>query len=268
MQPILRPLEGLAMNKSNAIGNPRATWLLLRLQAVRFARQLTGSFRFFRRNEANPKRTATAGKSKQSWLIGSLIALSVVFAFTNLAHQSISNIKETAGTVVVSTPPSAKPVSGPKQSAASKPAPSIRMPIAAAPGFTLPPNVLKAVALQALFFLVAITLLAIGNGELTQQDWDLEWLVTLPVRLSTLLCSRILVRAFVNQMGLYVFLPFLAVLAFEAGHGYAAPLLGLAALVPLLIIAATAQTLVDTGLRLRLGPSQLRHAPAEAPALV
>src|ERR1700730_15092183 len=96
------------MINSTPIGNTRAIWLLLRLQAVRYARQLAGGFRLFRKNEANPKRAATAGKSKQNWLIGSLVALSLVFTFTNLAHQSVSNIKERAGSIVVSAPLSAK----------------------------------------------------------------------------------------------------------------------------------------------------------------
>jgi membrane protease YdiL (CAAX protease family) len=136
------------------------------------------------------------------------------------------------------------------------------MALEPAAGFTAPANVLKAIAFVAIFLTAAATLLAIGNGDLSRPDWDLEWLATLPMPLSTVLGARILTRAVLLPMGLAALWPFLTVIAWKAGHGFAAPLAGMAATIPLMLIAATAQTLCDTGLRLTLGPSQLRNLQA------
>ncbi|MGO8955587.1 MAG: lysostaphin resistance A-like protein [Rhodomicrobium sp.] len=266
------------MDKTSPAGFWLALSLLIRLQIIRFARQLTGGLRFFRRKEAGAKRAATSGKSKNSWLLGGLIALSMVSVFTNIAYQAVSNIRETAGTVrLLSTampkavrakkpPPTAAPKAAlaakTQIAAAPRPYSTRRMALPAADGFALPPKVLRTLTLEALLFLVAITLVAIASGELTRPDWDLEWLATLPVPLSTLLCARILGRAAVNQMGLFALVPFIAIVAWESGYRALAPLIGFAAAMPLLVIAATVQTLCDTGLRLRLGPAQLRNLQA------
>ncbi len=57
-------------------------------------------------------------------------------------------------------------------------------------------------------------------------------------------------------------MPFITIVAWTSGYRALAPLIGLAAGMPLLIMAATVQTLCDTGLRLRLGPAQLRNLQA------
>ena len=242
------------MTKSVPVGFARAGWLLFRLQAVRFARQLAGGFRIFRKKEAAPKRTATAGKAGRNWLIGGLVAISITFAFVNIAFQTISNIEAAMGSaqITVLRPPSGV--------AARKPGPSVPLP--AAPGFTEPYNVLRAAILVTFLLLVATMLLAVSNGELTRPDWDLEWLATLPQPLTTLLSARILARSIASPMGLTALLPFLAIVAWRSGYRVGSPVLGLAATMPLLVIAATVQTICDTGLRLRLGPSQLRNFQA------
>jgi membrane protease YdiL (CAAX protease family) len=241
------------MTGSVPIGFAQALWLLLRLQVIRFGRQMIGGFRFFRPKPAAPKRAATRGKLRRNWLIGGLVALSTCFAFVNLGYQTLSNIEQSMGSVPVS-------VSQPRPAKATKT--TRRTPLPAAAGFTQALNVLKGTILITCLFLFAAMLLAISNGELTRPDWDLEWLATLPLPLSTLLSARIFARSISSPMGLSALLPFLSVVAWKSGYGYTAPLMGLAATIPLLVIAATAQTICDTGLRLRLGPSQLRNFQA------
>jgi ABC-2 type transport system permease protein len=252
------------MIKSILIGISRTIWLLLRLQMFRLLRQLSGGLSIFRKKDASPKRTATAAKRKQGLLIGALVGLSVAFTFTNISYQSISNIKEAVGSTIVTSRPTPNPVALQKQTAPQRQPATVRVSLPPAAGFTLAPSVLSAVALQSFLFLIAITLLSIGNGELIKQDWDLEWLVTLPVTLSTLMISRIFARV-PNPVALYLLLPFLSVIAWESGYRATAPLIALATALPLLMIVAALQTLADTGLRLRLGPPQLRNLQAFVP---
>jgi ABC-2 type transport system permease protein len=121
---------------------------------------------------------------------------------------------------------------------------------------------LRGAALEAAILLGAITLFALGNGALSQSDWELEWLATLPIPLSTLLGTRIAIRALLNPFGIYGLWPFLSVIAWQSGYRLGAPFLALGATVLLLLIVATVQTVVDTGLRLRLSPPQLRNLQA------
>jgi membrane protease YdiL (CAAX protease family) len=116
--------------------------------------------------------------------------------------------------------------------------------------------------LITLLFLFASTLLAICNGDLTRPDWDLEWLATLPLPLGTLLSARIAARSVVSPAGLSALWPFLLVVAWAAGYGVLSPVIGCIAVLPLMVMAATVQTVCDTGLRLRLGPSRLRNFQA------
>ncbi len=243
--------------------SPRAYWLLLRLNLIRYGRQMTAGFRFLRKKPAPGKREATPGKARRGWLVGSLVALSVGFAFVNIASHIVSNVREQMGSAYVSVPVALQngPAAG-RFAVRRLPSKIVRVALPPAPGFALAPNVLKAVTLVALLFLVASTLLAIGNGELTRPDWDLEWLATLPLPLGTLLSARIAARTVLSPMGLSALWPFLAVVAWEAGYRSMAPVIGLAATLPLMLIASAVQTVCDTGLRLRLGPSQLRNLQA------
>jgi ABC-2 type transport system permease protein len=105
-------------------------------------------------------------------------------------------------------------------------------------------------------------LMTIGGGELAKSDWDLEWLVTLPIRAETLLWARILERSIVNPSGFLALLPVCTVIAWYSGYRWTAPLAGLLAALPLLALAALGRTLIDTGLRLSMRASQLRNLNA------
>ena len=132
----------------------------------------------------------------------------------------------------------------------------------AAPGHALSEGVLQACALEALVLTLAALLMSLTGREFSAPDWDLEWLVTLPVPLATLLCVRILERTIVNPTGLVALWPFLSLVSWECGYRSAAPLIGLAATVPLLLIIAAFWTVIDASLRLRVRPSRLRNLQA------
>ena len=337
------------MNPSTPIGPARAARLLVRLRLTRLFNQVTSGLQRFRRKGASGQRGATAGKSKIGWFLGSLVGLSMLFSFTNLAHQALSHMQERLGTTTTSAksrpepaalqgwlganvdnltkaeaealgweqPRGAKVTASVAASPAAKaglqrddivvalderdianaasliqmvgaktpgaivelkllrngkerrvrvtlsqrpPAPAsaqtMRTRLPAAPGYALSSGVL-----QGCVFMAAL-LMSLASREFTSPDWDLEWLVTLPVSLSTLLGVRIVERTLVNPAGLLTLWPFLSVVAWEGGHRVAAPLLGLAVTLILLVITTTVWTIFDTGLRLQVNPSKLRNIQA------
>lgn len=91
-----------------------AARLILRLRVRRLLNQVTSSFQRLRRQPITGKRTATPAKSKLGWFVGSLVALSMVFSLTNLAHQAMANIKERLGSTTVSLT-TVRPETGPPQ---------------------------------------------------------------------------------------------------------------------------------------------------------
>ncbi|MBO0742872.1 MAG: PDZ domain-containing protein, partial [Hyphomicrobiaceae bacterium] len=343
------------MSSSTPISAARAARLILRLRLARLFNQMASGFRRFRRVPVSGKRTATPGKNKLGWFVGGLVALSMIFSFTNIARQAMANMQERLGSMTVTATSSLDP--GPPQGwlgaqlanltkpeaqalgraeargakvtgtvaaspaakaglarddiiigldrhdiasagdlirkvASKAPGASVelillrngeerrvrvqlaarptgaaspqhqRLRLPAAPGYVLPWKVLQGSALEVCVLVVATLLMSLASREIAQPDWDVEWLVTLPVPLTTLFGVRILERTLLNPTGLFILWPFLSVVAWEAGHRFAAPLLGLAATLALLGILTTVWTVCDTGLRLNLSPPKLRNLQA------
>jgi membrane protease YdiL (CAAX protease family) len=105
-------------------------------------------------------------------------------------------------------------------------------------------------------------LVTVGSGELAKAEWDLEWLITLPIRSDTLLWARLAERSIVNPSGAIALIPTCAAIAWFSGLRWSAPLIGVLAAWPLLLLAALVRTLLDTGLRLRMRAAQLRNLHA------
>jgi hypothetical protein len=139
--------------------------------------------------------------------------------------------------------------------------PSVR-PVAPAPGTVLAPGVLHGAALEVMLLGLAALFTALASREIARPEWDLEWLVTLPLPLSTLLLGRLVERAVTNSAGLLMLGPFLSVIAWTCGFRWSAPFVGVGLTFALLFVVATFQTLVDTGLRLSLSPPKLRNLQA------
>ena len=134
--------------------------------------------------------------------------------------------------------------------------------IAPAPGTVLAPGVMKGAIFVSTLLLLTALFMALVGREIAQPEWDLEWLVTLPLPLSTLLSSRLIERAVTNSTGFILLGPFLSSLAWECGYHWTALSLGLGLTVALLFTVATVQTMVDTGLRLSVSPPKLRNLQA------
>ena len=227
----------------------RAVWLLTRL---RLQRLLNVSGKGLSFNKGGKSRPATPGKKRAPWLLGALLLLPMLFSSGNIARHNLLNMHCLLDQVAVCQ------AKGSMQAGERVLAPVIahlmEQPFSTA--------LAGALTLQlALLWLVSL-LLPLGMGELSKPDWDLEWLVTLPVDKGTLLWARVLERTLVNPLGLLVLWPGTTMIAWYSGQGWFAPLSGLLACLLLLALAAMLRTLVDTGLRLSLSPAQLGNLQA------
>lgn len=229
--------------------NWRAVWLLTRLRLQRLV-NVSGKGLSFKKGARS--RAATPGKKRGRWLLGVLLVLPMLFSFGNIARHSVLNMHCLMDQVA------ACQANGSMQAGERVLAPVI----AALTGQPFSAALAAALSLQlALMWLVSV-LVPLGMGELSKPDWDLEWLVTLPVDKDTLLWARVLERTVVNPTGLLALWPCTTMIAWYSGHGWLAPLAGLLACLFLLALAAMLRTLIDTGLRLSLTPAQLGNLQA------
>ena len=245
------------MSASASVGALGAARRLIGIRLRRGLNQLQVSWQVMRRKPVSgQKRTATPGKAKLGWMLAGLVGLSMVFTVGNFSYQGLSNMKQTLGTVEVAVDYGK---TGGAQQAKTQ---ATREPLVPAAGSAFPAGVLQGVALELVILLAAAFLLSLGSGDLAKPDWDIEWLVTLPVSLGTLLAVRILERTLLSGAVLLLW-PFLTTVAWEAGYGFLASVaLGALAALPMLAVTATLRTIVDTGLRLEVSPGTLRNLQA------
>jgi ABC-2 type transport system permease protein len=232
---------------------PRAAFLLARLRLRRQLNRFGSPLGHAMARRTGPK--AAGRSSPLRWLLSALVAVLMLVSFTNLAYRSMVNMQKELGTVLV------RATSAPDRGAASQDqrAQFLMRRAAAAPGSVLAPGVLQGARLAVSVLLLAALLIALASREIARPEWDLEWLATLPMPLSTLLASRLIERVVTNSSGFLTLAPFLSVLAWFCGYRWSAPLAGIALTLALLVAVATVQILVDTGLRLSLPPHQLRN---------
>jgi membrane protease YdiL (CAAX protease family) len=241
--------------KAPAPSAAKAIWLLARLRLLRLL-NMTGPLRFGK--GANIRsRAASHGKRNSRWLLAALVGLGMLFSFTHIARTSVLNLH--------------CKIDLPDACAALAKTHSVeRMTETAAAHLHaahVSPALAAALTLVMLLMWLVGFLMPLGSRELAQQDWDLEWLVTLPVRRGTLLWARVLERSVANPVGLLALGPLCMVLAWYGNYGWASLLLGAAVALPMLMLAAMMRTLADTGLRLSLPASQLRNLQALASIL-
>jgi membrane protease YdiL (CAAX protease family) len=212
----------------------RAAWLLIALRARRVRNRLLALGRRSRAPAPHaPQRAGTAPKSRNSWLLAAFVGIYLpVVAFQNAGRVL---------TVIIEHEKDAG---------------------AALAADLLSVAAIRVVSLEAAVVMLGALLLALANREVATPEWDLEWLVTLPLPSATLLALRVLERTVVNLPGLLLAWPFFTMLAWRCGFGAAAPLAGAVAALPLLLIVATLWTIADTGLRLTLAPPRLRNLQA------
>lgn len=227
----------------------RAVWLLTRLRLQRLLNVSGKGLAFHRGGKSRP---ATPGKKRGRWLLGALLVLPMLFASGNIARHGVLNMHCLLDQVASCQ------AQGSMQAGERLLAPVIAELI----GHPFSTALAGGLTLQLILLWLVSVLLPLGMGELSKPDWDLEWLVTLPVDKATLLWARVLERTVVNPAGLLALWPSTTVIAWYSGQGWLSPLSGLAASLLLLALAAMLRTLVDTGLRLSLSPARLGNLQA------
>jgi ABC-2 type transport system permease protein len=212
----------------------RAVWLLTQLRLRRFANMLT--VRYNRRLGGAKGRPATAGKKRNRWVVSGVVGVFMLFAYGNIARQSFINLHRQLD--------------------------HVGRALGVMPAGVFSDALTRGLAMEFSLLLIVVILASLATRELSQPDWDLEWLVTLPLGRTQMLWSRVIERSIANPIGLLTLLPAGTILAWVSGYRWSAPLVGIAAAYPLLLLASIARTLVDTGLRMSLSASRLRNLQA------
>lgn len=265
----------------------RAAGLLARLRLRRIVNQFRALTRY---RMGSPDRKAASRASPFGGMFFMLVMFAMYGSFTMMSYQSITNIENgpvpaqasqvgridpaktdyaTTDSAKVDSARSSQAPTNPGQgrradaSGPQRTRPVVR-PAKPAPGRVMETRVLQGTTTEATMILIAVLLSVVANRELTKPEWDVEWLVTLPLPLSTLIGSMLIERVVANSFG-FVFLgAFLSALALKCSYGLAAPLVGIGLTIPVMFLAAIVQILADTGLRMALPPSRLRNLQAVA----
>lgn len=226
----------------------RGMWLLLKLRLRRLLNVagMAGNF------TSDASRKAGAGKKKNRGLTMAVLLLPMLYSFSLMAQQSLMNMACRLDAASACHAQGAQHAGDAVMSLVTGQLASAPFGAALFAGLTLQLTLLSLVAI----------LVPLGAGDLSQTDWDLEWLVTLPLSRTALLCGRLLERSVVNPAGWFALLPICCLIAWYSGQRWMAIPLGLLGAFALLLLAALPRTLIDTGLRLSLAPSRLRNLQA------
>ena len=226
----------------------RAMWLIAQLRLRRLWNMVAG----FRFRPAKPgSRPPTRARRRAGWVLATLVGIVMIASMANVGRQSIINMQ-------CYLEPSSQCVSTTGKRTRVNKARALQE-LKAAP---FRPAVASALAFQLSLLLLTSILLPLGSKEIARADWDLEWLVTLPVERTTLLWGRVFERTVANPSGWIMLAPLCAAVAWYSGLRWSAPAAGFAGALSLMALAAMVRTIADTGLRMSLAPSQLRNLQA------
>ena len=231
-----------------AVSPLRAVWLLSCLRLRRLA-NMALTMRL-RRKRKDGVRTATMGKGKAGGLLAFVIVACMFLTAVTMSRQSLLHMQCAVSPGSACATMNVRDHRGQDLAARELATHGIGAPLS------------RAVAMQLSLLLLVSFLVPLGSRELANTDGDLEWLVTLPATRRTLLVARVAERSIANPMGWFVLVPPAMMMAWYSGCRWTAPLVGVAAALPLLLIASVLRTIVDTGLRLRLSPAKLRNLQA------
>lgn len=122
---------------------------------------------------------------------------------------------------------------------------------------------LQVFSIYLFLILSSALLLTLGTSDFKKTEWDLEWLVTLPLSKPLLMAIRVLERALSNPILILALFPPLVLVQLQQGVG---PLIAvgwaITAAIPVLLLTATVQTILDTGVRLHWRPARIKNLQA------
>lgn len=224
-------------------------WLMTRM---RLTRQRNLVFNNLFRFKKKKPRDTSGGKRSSLWLLTLLMVLLMSFSFVTMSNNVVLNMQ-------CHLDPASACSYVDKQGEHQADLHTAEEELATAP---FAPALMHGLAMEVTILLFIAVLLPLGNKEMAQPDWDLEWLVTLPVERGTLLWGRVLERSASNIAGWFALVPAYGVIAWHSGYAWSALPVGLLCAAALLPLAAMLHTLADTGLRMWLPAAQLRNMQA------
>lgn len=227
----------------------RAIWLMMKMRLTRQRNMVANNlFSKFRKKQGRNG----IGKKSSLWVLTLVMVTFMLFTFFNMSRNVVLNMDCSLSVH------SACHVVG-KEGERFEDLERAAAELHAAP---FRPELTRGLTMVVTLLFGIAVLLPLGSKELAQPDWDMEWLVTMPVERSTLLWGRLLERSAANFSGMFALLPPLVVIGWYSGLAWYAPLAALLAMALLLPLAALLHTLADTGLRMWLPASQLRNLQA------
>jgi ABC-2 type transport system permease protein len=228
----------------------RAIWLMTKMRLTRQRNMVANNL--FRKFPKKKARDGITGKKSGLWVLTLLMVLFMSFSFLSLSRNVVLNMQ---CHLVADSACNQVDQHGARQGNLEASAVELHQ----AP---FEPELAGGLTMVVTLLFGIAVLLPLGSKELAQPDWDMEWLVTMPVERSTLLWGRLLERSAANFSGMFALLPPLAMIAWYSNLAWFAPLAALLAAIMLLPLAALLHTLADTGLRMWLPASQLRNLQA------
>jgi membrane protease YdiL (CAAX protease family) len=224
-------------------------WLMTRMRLTRQRNLLFNNL--FRFKKKKPRDTS-GGKRSNLWILTLLMAGFMSFSFITMANNVVLHMQ-------CQLAPASECRQVDQQGEHHTDLQTAAQELAAGP---FAPALMHGLTMELTVLLLVTVLLPLGNKEIAQPDWDLEWLVTMPVQRSTLLWGRVLERSASNIAGWFALVPAYGVIAWHSGHAWSALPVALLSAASLLPLAAMLHTLADTGLRMWLPASQLRNMQA------
>ncbi|MRW83509.1 CPBP family intramembrane metalloprotease [Pseudoduganella sp. FT26W] len=224
-------------------------WLMTRMRLARQRNMLFNNlFRFKKKKPCD----TSGGKRSSLWVLTLAMVTIMSFSFVVMSHNVVLNMQ-----CQLDQASECRYVD--KQGERHTELHIAEEELATAP---FSPALMRGLTMEVTILLLVAVLLPLGNKELAQPDWDLEWLVTMPVSRGTLLWGRVLERSASNIAGWFALLPAYGVIAWYSGYAWSTIPIALLAAAALLPLAAMLHTLADTGLRMWLPAAQLRNLQA------
>ena len=152
----------------------------MRMRLTRQLNQIGTAFTRKKKNPAAKARTANGGKRSGMWIVSLCVAAMMLFGLSSIARTTLLNLQCRLVEGACAQAPAGGAVHFGVEAAAAG--------LHAAP-FT--PALLTAMSLVLCALFALAVLLPLAGKELAKPDWDLEWLVTMPIERSTLLASEL-----------------------------------------------------------------------------
>jgi ABC-2 type transport system permease protein len=221
--------------------------LIVQLHLLRLINQFTSQNFRSKKKDGEQKRLATAGKPKSSIVFSVVLTLLFLIALGFFADQAIK---------VFACEAIAKKTGIEQAFARCTQQEDVTHYLHSR---SFEPLVIHGLSLLLFAAVLIGFVIPMSSRTLTNLDWDLEWLVTLPIKRQHLVLSQVIARLLGNVAGFFALYPLLVMIAWYANFQWYSPLVALIIAIPLLGIASAVWVLGEIGLRLTLSATNLRN---------